>query len=69
MAEKDIWSDVFRAMRHIEKVQAGLVAANEALNREVAALHEAGIPKAQLARRLGFSRPTIDKMLKNTRES
>lgn len=64
MADKDIWSDVFRAMRHIEKVKADVKAAEGARDKEIAALHDAGIPKVQLARRLGFSRPTIDKILK-----
>lgn len=64
MAYKDIWSDVFRAMRHIEKVKADVKTAEDARDREIATLHEAGIPKVQLARRLGFSRPTIDKILK-----
>ena len=64
MAEKDIWSDVFRAMRHIEKVKDDLKAAEDARDKEIAILYKGGVPKTQLARRVGFSRPTIDKILK-----
>jgi DNA-binding transcriptional regulator LsrR (DeoR family) len=63
MEEKDIWADVFQAVRHMESIRADYEMAESARDQEIATLYKAGIPKVQLARRLNLSRPTIDRIL------
>lgn len=63
MEEKDIWADAFNAKRILESMRIDVETAEAGLHREIARLYRAGIPKVQLARRLGYSRPTINKIL------
>lgn len=74
MEEKDLWTDVFAAIRRIEYIKADLEAAESSRDKEIANLYKNGIPITQIARRVGLSKPKIYKVLeqqgaKNSGES
>lgn len=63
MEEKNLWADVFEAIRAIESAESNLRDALESRDQEIYVLYKNSIPKSQLARRIGLSRPTIDKII------
>lgn len=63
MGDKDIWVDVFKAIQHIEGVKANLEEARLMRDKEIANIYKNGVPVAQIARRVGLSRPTIHRIL------
>lgn len=63
MEEKNLWADVFEAIRAVESAESNFRDALESRDKEIYVLYKNGIPKAQLARRIGISRPTIDKII------
>lgn len=64
MEEKNLWSDVFHAISRIENIKNDLEVAVNRRDKEIAILYRNGIPKAQLARRIELSRPTVNKIIK-----
>lgn len=64
MEEQDRWSDIFAALQRIEDVKADLAAAREHRDKVIAEIHQNGVPVAQIARRIGMSRPAIHTIIK-----
>ena len=63
MEEKNLWADVFEAIRAVESAESNLRDALESRDKEIYVLYKNSVPKAQIARRIGLSRPTIDKII------
>lgn len=64
MTEKDLWADVFQAIKSMERIESDLKDAYESRDREIANIYKNGVPAATIARRVGLSGPTIHKILK-----
>lgn len=63
MEEPDHWSELFAALQRIEQVKTDLAKAREQRDKVIAEIHQKGIPVAQIARRIGMSRPAIHNIL------
>lgn len=63
MEDKNLWSDVFGAMNRIEELETHLSEAVDHRDKEIAVIYKNGVPIAQIARRVGLSRPTIHKII------
>lgn len=64
MTGKDLWADVFQAIKRMERIESDLKSAYEARDKEIAHIYKSGVPAATIARRVGLSGPTIHKILK-----
>lgn len=64
MTGKDLWADVFQAIKRMERIESDLKAAYETRDKEIANIYRNGVPAATIARRVGLSGPTIHKILK-----
>jgi len=60
---KEHLADVFHAIRNMESIQADLEVAHDLRDKEISSIHKNGVPIAQIARRVGLSRPKIHKII------
>lgn len=64
MTGKDLWTDVFQAIKNIDGIESDLKVAYDSRDKEIANIYKNGVPAATIARRVGLSGPTIHKILK-----
>lgn len=64
MAEANIWTDLFQAMRRVEDVKIDMDMAYSWRDQQIAITYKNGVPVAEIARRIHLSEPTIHKILK-----
>lgn len=64
MTAKDLWADVFQAIKNMERIESDLKDAYESRDKEIANIYKNGVPAATIARRVGLSGPTVHKILK-----